>query len=105
MRSTYIWFRNYRLPTSKEKATSIYKVVHGVHHISGPAEANYATTVGQEGVVSVKDARHPILLLRKLEGVVGSDVDIGEGENQGLILTGPNSGGKTIILVSSVFLL
>ncbi|KAL7454853.1 hypothetical protein ACHAWC_009328 [Mediolabrus comicus] len=55
-------------------------------------------TVAEDGVVSVKEARHPILLLRGLEGVVGSDIDIGEGNNQGLILTGPNSGGKTIVL-------
>lgn len=54
--------------------------------------------VRDEGVVSVKEARHPILLLRGIEGVVGSDVEIGMGENQGLILTGPNSGGKTVIL-------
>lgn len=55
-------------------------------------------TVAEEGVVSVKEARHPILLLRGLEGVVGSDVDIGQDGNMGLILTGPNSGGKTIVL-------
>ena len=48
-----------------------------------------------EGVVDVKEARHPILLLRGIEGVVGSDVEIGGGENQGLILTGPNSGGES----------
>lgn len=55
-------------------------------------------TVAEDGVVSVKEARHPILLLRGLEGVVGSDVDIGQDGNMGLILTGPNSGGKTIVL-------
>ena len=53
--------------------------------------------VRNEGVVSVKDAKHPILLLRGLE-VVGSDVEIGQGNNQAMILTGPNAGGKTIIL-------
>jgi DNA mismatch repair protein MutS2 len=31
-------------------------------------------TVAEGGVVSVKEARHPILLLRGLEGVVGSDL-------------------------------
>ena len=31
-------------------------------------------TVAEDGVVSVKEARHPILLLRGLEGVVGSDL-------------------------------
>ncbi len=57
--------------------------------------------VKTDGVVHVYDAKHPVLLLRGLSknAVVGSDVDIGRGKNQGLILTGPNSGGKTIILV------
>ena len=57
--------------------------------------------VETDGVVHVYDAKHPVLLLRglSLSAVVGSDVDIGRGKNQGLILTGPNSGGKTIILV------
>ena len=35
----------------------------------------------------MKEARHPILLLRELDNVVGSDVDIDSGDNQGLILT------------------
>jgi len=63
--------------------------------------------VGTEGVVHVCDAKHPVLLLRGLgkDAVVGSDVDLGRGKNQGLILTGPNSGGKTIILVSSMIVL
>ena len=55
--------------------------------------------VRDEGIISVKEARHPILLLRGIEGVVGSDVDIGAGDNQGLILTGPNSGGNVVLLL------
>lgn len=51
-----------------------------------------------EGVIHLSDAKHPVLLLRQIENVVGSDVDLGAGKNQGLVLTGPNSGGKTIIL-------
>ena len=31
-------------------------------------------TVAEDGAVSVKEVRHPILLLRGLEGVVGSDL-------------------------------
>lgn len=54
--------------------------------------------VRDEGVVSLKNAKHPVLLLRELDNVVGSDIDLGSGDNQGLILTGPNSGGKTVIL-------
>ena len=55
-------------------------------------------SVGDEGVMSLKDARHPVLLLRDLDDVVPNDIDIGADGNQGIVLTGPNSGGKTIIL-------
>ena len=37
--------------------------------------------VGTEGVVSVREARHPILLLRELEDMVGSNVDVGREES------------------------
>jgi DNA mismatch repair protein MutS2 len=50
------------------------------------------------GIISLRNAKHPILLLRKIDNVVGSDVDLGIGKNQGLVLTGPNAGGKTVIL-------
>ena len=36
--------------------------------------------------------------MREVENVVGSDVDLGANGNQGMVLTGPNSGGKTVIL-------
>ena len=54
--------------------------------------------VQDEGIISLRDAKHPVLLLRKIANVVGSDVDLGSNGNQGLVLTGPNSGGKTVIL-------
>lgn len=54
--------------------------------------------VKDEGVISLRDAKHPVLLLRELDNVIGSDVELGNNGNQGLILTGPNSGGKTIIM-------
>jgi len=54
--------------------------------------------VGDEGIMSLKNARHPVLLLRKLDNVVGSDIDLGANGKCCLVLTGPNSGGKTIIL-------
>jgi len=66
----------------------------------GDRIAGVIPEVGDEGVISLKDAKHPVLLLRdnnKIE-VVGSDIDLGQGGNQGLVLTGPNSGGKTVIL-------
>jgi DNA mismatch repair protein MutS2 len=54
--------------------------------------------VKDEGVVALRDAKHPVLLLRELDNVVGSDIDLGADGNQGLVLTGPNAGGKTVIL-------
>eukprot|EP00957_Ditylum_brightwellii_P014182 1067939-Ditylum_brightwellii.AAC.1 len=48
--------------------------------------------------MSVREAKHPVLVLRELEDIVGNDIDLGDNGNQGLVLTGPNSGGKTVIL-------
>jgi DNA mismatch repair protein MutS2 len=54
--------------------------------------------VKSEGVISLASAKHPVLLLRKVDNVVGSDIELGSNNNQGLVLTGPNAGGKTVIL-------
>jgi len=53
--------------------------------------------VEEEGVIDLQNAKHPILLLRGILNVVGSDVRIGADGNQGLVLTGPNSGGSCLI--------
>ena len=53
--------------------------------------------VGEDGIISLKNVKHPVLLLRKgLKGVVGSDIELGTEKNRALILSGPNAGGKTI---------
>lgn len=54
--------------------------------------------VSSEGVVTLKNAKHPVLILRQISNIIGNDIDLGWGLNKGLILTGPNSGGKTLIL-------
>jgi len=54
--------------------------------------------VSNEGIVTLTNAKHPILILRNVANIVGNDIHFGVGSNQGLILTGPNSGGKTLIL-------
>lgn len=58
--------------------------------------------VRDEGVISLRNAKHPVLLIRQemdRDSVVGSDVNLGAIDgNQGLVLTGPNAGGKTVIL-------
>jgi DNA mismatch repair protein MutS2 len=54
--------------------------------------------VKDEGIIAVQQAQHPVLLLREMKNVVGSNVELGKDGNQGLVLTGPNAGGKTVIL-------
>ena len=51
----------------------------------GDRLAGVIPEVKDEGVISLRNARHPVLLLRELDNVVGSDIDIGYGENQGLV--------------------
>ena len=62
-------------------------------------------TVGGEGVMALKRARHPLLALREAESrrsrqpfdVVGNDLHLSP-QRPGLVLTGPNAGGKTVAL-------
>ncbi|WP_035054014.1 endonuclease MutS2 [Carnobacterium pleistocenium] len=65
------------------------------------AKASYAKNIGanrpiihDKNEVKLLNARHPLL---DPETVVANDILIG-GENQAVIITGPNTGGKTIIL-------
>jgi DNA mismatch repair protein MutS2 len=52
--------------------------------------------VGTEGVIQLRRARHPVLALRGVE-VVPNDLGL-DGRRPGLVLTGPNAGGKTVAL-------
>ena len=61
-----------------------------------------AKTVGQPDFI-LRDARHP-LLERKLKAQASSPVPVSielEGERRELIITGPNTGGKTVALKTS----
>ncbi|MER2001165.1 MAG: endonuclease MutS2 [Carnobacterium inhibens] len=65
------------------------------------AKASYAKSISanrpiihEQNEVRLLSARHPLL---DQENVVANDILIG-GENQAVIITGPNTGGKTIIL-------
>ncbi|GMI15294.1 hypothetical protein TrVE_jg10007 [Triparma verrucosa] len=49
--------------------------------------------VQAEGIIRINQGRHP-----SVSSCVPNDVSLGDDDNQGLILSGPNSGGKTVIL-------
>jgi len=51
-------------------------------------------TVGEGGVLQLIEARHPVLVLRGVP-VVANDLGV-DGAQSGLVLSGPNAGGKTI---------
>jgi DNA mismatch repair protein MutS2 len=52
---------------------------------------------GDKGFISLKEAKHPVLFLIKLDNVVGSGIDIRVWRNQGFVLPGPNSSEKIVI--------
>lgn len=65
------------------------------------AKAKYAIEIhankpriNQEGIMDLIQARHPLLKVKK---VVPNTVTFGKGY-QGIIITGPNTGGKTVLL-------
>lgn len=53
-------------------------------------------TIPDEPIISLQAARHPILVLRGLD-VIPNDVTLG-GARPALVLSGPNTGGKTVTL-------
>ncbi|OQY39178.1 MAG: hypothetical protein B6226_02325 [Candidatus Cloacimonetes bacterium 4572_65] len=59
-------------------------------------------TVVNEGILSLKEARHPLLIqtLGSVEKVIPYNLEMGEDYNL-LILSGPNTGGKTVTLKST----
>ncbi len=58
----------------------------------------YAPEVSEDGPIVLNSAYHPILLLRHGENkVVPLDFKLGDGSSI-LVISGPNSGGKTVVL-------
>ena len=50
--------------------------------------------LNHEGIIDLKQVRHPLI---SMEEVVASDISLGE-EYQAIVITGPNTGGKTVTL-------
>lgn len=53
-----------------------------------------APSVNDTGIFDLKNARHPLL---KVEKVIPNNINFGK-EYLGIIITGPNTGGKTVLL-------
>lgn len=51
-------------------------------------------TLNEKGIIDMKQARHPLI---SLEEVVASDIAIGKAYHA-IVITGPNTGGKTVTL-------
>lgn len=63
----------------------------------GAAWEGVAPVVGTEGILVARAARHPLLALKG--AVIPNDLELTD-RHPGLILTGPNAGGKTVALKS-----
>jgi DNA mismatch repair protein MutS2 len=53
-----------------------------------------APIVNDKGIFDLKNARHPLL---KVEKVIPNNIDFGKN-HLGIVITGPNTGGKTVLL-------
>ncbi len=62
----------------------------------GEALGGTPLATGSEGVLSLRDARHPLLVLSG-EAVVANDLSL-DSAHPALVLSGPNAGGKTIAM-------
>ena len=62
----------------------------------GEALGGTPLATGSDGVLSLKDARHPLLVLSG-EAVVANDLSL-DSAHPALVLSGPNAGGKTIAM-------
>ena len=76
-----------------------YYTINEIAYIFARAELSYrmkatAPILSEDGVIDLKAARHPLLRAQK---IVPIDIRLG-GEFDTLVITGPNTGGKTVSL-------
>lgn len=65
--------------------------------LSTQMQANPIEVSRQPQIIELKQARHPLLVLQKT-AVVANDIQLGQDNTRTLVITGPNTGGKTVIL-------
>lgn len=71
--------------------------------LSRALNANPVEIMSDRQAINLRQARHPLLVLNSLKRsnastVVANDVQIGLDEVRTLVVTGPNTGGKTVLL-------
>lgn len=76
-----------------------YYIIEKLDLIFSKAELSIALKgnkpkVNNKGIVNLKNCHHPLL---NVEKVISNDIVIGK-DYQGIIITGPNTGGKTVLL-------
>ena len=54
--------------------------------------------VRDEGVICCAGAQHPVLLLRGATSAVGNNIGVNDDSCRALVISGPNAGGKTVVL-------
>jgi DNA mismatch repair protein MutS2 len=64
--------------------------------------ANPVSLIQGEQLIDLKQARHPLLVLQTrkdpLKSVVANDIQLGLTGDRTMVVTGPNTGGKTVLL-------
>ena len=100
-REIYNILRNISLQINEvyEELTSSYNTLLALD--LSFAKASYAINIhatkpmiNQEGIVDLLNCRHPLL---KVDNVVSNNISIGKNY-KGIVITGPNTGGKTVLL-------
>lgn len=73
--------------------------LHAAATFSNDIDGTQATLTRTDATLDLREARHPLLIahLRDIKKVVPTSLELGESR-QGLLITGPNTGGKTIML-------
>jgi DNA mismatch repair protein MutS2 len=88
------------LPELKQNL-EILVTLDSIHAMALTSKAlnEHEPALNTDGVLKIKNGRHPLLLLKKgsLPDVVPLNLSVGEHFNT-LVITGPNAGGKTVAL-------
>ena len=81
----------------KDSVAAVAEIdVYRAKAILGQKLSGIIPEVGDEGVIRCIDARHPILTLRGATAV-GNNIELNNTASS-LVISGPNAGGKTIVL-------